>query len=66
MTKAQAKKFEQALAQVPKEPSIEKGMHPRLGQAQQEAMQSQLESLREQIRDYEMLRRPGGKVRLTT
>ncbi len=62
ITKAQAKKFEQALAQIPKESSTKKGVHPRLAQAQKDAMQSQLDSLRTQIKDYERLRRRGGKA----
>ena len=61
ITKAQAKKFEQALAQLPKERSREKGMHPRLAKAQKDAMQSQLQSLHQQINEYERLRRGGGK-----
>jgi len=62
ITKAQAKKFEQALAQLPKERSIEKGVHPRLAMAQKDAMRSQLQSLRQQINEYERLRRGGGKA----
>ncbi|MEK6320243.1 MAG: hypothetical protein AABN33_01030 [Acidobacteriota bacterium] len=61
ITKAQAKKFEQALAQR-KERSIEKGVYPRLAKAQKDAMQSQLQSLRKQISEYERLRRRGGKA----
>lgn len=62
ITKAQAKRFEQALAQLPKERSIEKGVHPLLAKAQKDALQSQLQSLRKQIKDYERLRRGGGKA----
>ena len=62
ITKAQAKKFEQALAQLSKERSIGKGMHPRLAKAQKDALQSQLDSLTKQIKDYERLRRRGGKA----
>jgi DNA-binding XRE family transcriptional regulator len=62
ITKAQAKKFEQALGQLPKERLIEKGVHPRLAKAQKDAMQSQLQSLRKQINEYERLRRRGGKA----
>jgi ribosome-binding protein aMBF1 (putative translation factor) len=62
ITKAQAKKFEQALAQLPKKRLIEKGVHPRLAKAQKDALQSQLDSLTKQIRDYERLRRRGGKA----
>jgi ribosome-binding protein aMBF1 (putative translation factor) len=62
ITKAQAKKFEQALAQLPKEHSIGGGVHPRLAKAQKDALRSQLDSLSKQIRDYERLRRRGGKA----
>lgn len=60
ITKAQAQKFEQALAQLPKERSIVGGVHPRLAKAQKDALQSQLDSLTKQIRDYDRLRRRGG------
>ena len=62
VTKAQAKKFEQAITQLPKERSIVKGVHPRLAKAQKDAMKSQLQSLRKQINEYERLRRGGGKA----
>lgn len=61
ITKAQAKKFNDALSQFEKERPA-KNLHPRLVRAQKDAMQSQLESLRRQIRDYEQLRRHGGKT----
>jgi ribosome-binding protein aMBF1 (putative translation factor) len=62
ITKAQARKFEQALALLGKEGSIGKGVHPRLAKAQKDALQSQLDSLTKQIKDYERLRRRGGKA----
>jgi ribosome-binding protein aMBF1 (putative translation factor) len=62
ITKAQTKKFEQALAQLPKGRSMGKGVHPRLAKAQKDALQSQLDSLNKQIKDYERLRRRGGKA----
>lgn len=62
ITKAQAKKFERALAQLPKKRLTEKVVHPRLAKAQKDALQSQLDSLTEQIKDYERLRRRGGKA----
>jgi ribosome-binding protein aMBF1 (putative translation factor) len=62
ITKAQAKKFEQALAQLAKERRMKSGLHPRLAQAEKDAVRSQLESLRKQIRGYERLRRRGGKA----
>lgn len=62
ITKAQATKFEHALAQLPKESLIRKGVHPRLAKAQKDALRSQLESLRKQLNDYERLRGRGGKT----
>lgn len=62
ITKAQAKKFEHALAQLPKESLIRKSVHPRLAKAEEDALRSQLESLRKQLNDYERLRRRGGKT----
>jgi ribosome-binding protein aMBF1 (putative translation factor) len=62
ITKAQAKKFQQALAQLSSGLSIHKGIHPRLAKAQKDAMRSQLQSLRQQINEYERLRRRGGKA----
>jgi hypothetical protein len=61
ITKAQAKKFEQVLAQLSKERSIGKGMHPRLAKAQKDALQSQLDSLTKQIKDYERIAPPWGQ-----
>lgn len=61
ITKAQAKKFQNALSTFEEE-RPPKNLHPRLVRAQKDAMQSQLESLRKEIRDYERLRRHGGKT----
>src|ERR1700751_1791958 len=55
ITKAEAVKFKQALVALDKEPAHE-GVHPRLVQAQREAMQSQLDELNEEIAEYERLK----------
>ena len=53
ITKAEAERFEQALAH-----STEQGthLHPRMRQAMQEGLESQLADLREQLAEYEALR----------
>lgn len=61
ITKAQAKKFHDAVNQFEEERPA-RNLHPRLVRAQKDAMQSQLETLRREIRDYEKLRRHGGKA----
>lgn len=61
ITKAQAKKFQSALSMFEEERPA-RNLHPRLVRAQKDAMQSQLESLRKEIRDYDKLRRHGGKT----
>jgi ribosome-binding protein aMBF1 (putative translation factor) len=61
ITRAQARKFQHALTQLDKKLPVKNSVHPRLARAQKDALQSQLESLRRQIRDYETLRRRGGK-----
>ncbi len=53
ITKAEAKRFEEALAQPEKE-SLR--IHPRIQQAMREGLESQLEELRDQIAEYEALR----------
>lgn len=57
ITKAQAAKFEQALKQFDERPAKVAGVHPRLVQAQREAIGSQLESLRAELKEYERLQR---------
>jgi ribosome-binding protein aMBF1 (putative translation factor) len=54
ITKAQAEKFERALAEI--SASGDTGLHPLLQKAQREGIQSQLEELQEQISEYEALR----------
>lgn len=55
VTRAQAIKFEQALAELERV-GAEDGLHPLLEKAQRESLQSQMDDLREQVREYEALR----------
>lgn len=57
ITKAQAEKFKQALAEFDDRPSAHPGVHPKLIKAQREAIASQFESLQQEIKEYEELRR---------
>jgi hypothetical protein len=65
ITKAEVRKFEHTLTRFANLPRSKKVMHPSLVQAEKEALQSQLASLREQIEDYEESRRGDGKKRGT-
>src|ERR1700712_2836832 len=55
ITIAQATKFEQALSQSDASEIIA-GLHPLIRKAQRDALQSQLDELREQINEYESLK----------
>lgn len=55
ITKAQAKEFENALAQITAAPPPA-DLHPVLAQAEEDALRSQLEDLLEQLHEYEGLR----------
>jgi len=55
ITKAQANKFEHALSQTATSEAAA-GIHPLIQKAQRDALQSQLDELREQIAEYESLR----------
>jgi len=55
ITKSQAQKFEQALAQGDAAEEVA-GLHPLIQKAQKDALQSQSDELREQIAEYESLR----------
>ncbi len=57
ITRAQAEKFKLALAEFDDRPSTHPGAHPKLVKAQREAIASQLESLQQEIKEYERLRR---------
>jgi transcriptional regulator with XRE-family HTH domain len=55
ITKAQAKQFERALDRLNDTPAT-MAVHPRLVQAERDAVRSQIEDLRQQINEYEQLR----------
>lgn len=57
ITKAQAAKFAEALKGFDTRPAAHPGVHLKLIKAQRDAMQSQLESLNEEINEYEHLRK---------
>jgi ribosome-binding protein aMBF1 (putative translation factor) len=59
ITKAEAKKFEEAIESFDERPEAHPGVAPRLIQAMKEAMASELEILQEQIKEYERLQRRG-------
>ncbi|MBI4605346.1 MAG: helix-turn-helix transcriptional regulator [Planctomycetes bacterium] len=56
ISKAQAARFERTLAQFDESPSGHPEVPQRLIRAQREALASQLESLRQEIKEYERLR----------
>lgn len=56
ITKAQAAKFAQAVKEFDARPSKHPGVHPKLIKAQREALASQLESLNEELKEYERVR----------
>lgn len=55
ITKAQAEKFEQALARSLQPSAANSQLHPLILKAQQDALRSQLEELREQLKEYDAL-----------
>ncbi len=57
ITKAQAAKFAEALKAFDTRPAAHLGVHPKLVKAQCDALASQLESLNEEINEYERLRK---------
>lgn len=57
ITKAQAAKFAQALREFDPRPTKHPNVHPCLIQAQRDALASQLETLKEELRDYERTRK---------
>jgi ribosome-binding protein aMBF1 (putative translation factor) len=56
ITKAQAAKFEAALKSFLEDSADDQATHPRLIKAQADALQSQCESLQDELREYEKLR----------
>ena len=63
ITKAAAKKFEQAVKNFDESPAAHRKAHPRLVQAEKEGIASQLATLRRELREYERLR--SGRVRIS-
>ncbi len=63
ITKAAAKKFEQALKNFDERLAAHRGTHPRLIKAEKEGIASQLATLRRELREYERLR--AGRVRIS-
>lgn len=53
ITKAQAAKFAQAVKEFDTHRSAHPGLHPKLIKAQRDALQSQLQSLQQEIKEYE-------------
>jgi ribosome-binding protein aMBF1 (putative translation factor) len=56
VTQSQVKKFEEALTQLTQNLSKTEEVHPLLFKAQQDALQSQLKDLREELLEYEALK----------
>ncbi|HMV86437.1 MAG TPA: helix-turn-helix transcriptional regulator [Blastocatellia bacterium] len=57
ITKAQAEKFRRSLNEFDDSPARHVGIHPKLIKAQREAIASQLESLEQEIQEYEQLQK---------
>jgi transcriptional regulator with XRE-family HTH domain len=64
ITKAEAEKFKLTLSDLEKGGADRTDIHPRLIQAEREALQSQLDELNEEISEYELLK--SGKVQVIT
>ena len=56
ITKAQAKRFSQTLADLQKRCSESEGIHPLIAEAQENAVRSQLADLEKELREYESLK----------
>ncbi len=56
ITKSEVERFRQALAELESNPTGQEGIHPRLIQAQREALQSQLDDLVHELAEYEKLK----------
>jgi ribosome-binding protein aMBF1 (putative translation factor) len=61
ITKAQARRFVEALTQLSVRSRSQKGVHPRLVKAEREAIESQLQSLSKELSEYDRLRRRRGR-----
>ena len=62
ITKAASERFKQALTDFGNDAGNQEGVHPRLVQAQREALQSQLDDLLHELAEYEALK--AGTVRV--
>jgi hypothetical protein len=58
ISKAEAERFSQALADLEARGPGRERVHPRLAQAERDALQSQLDELVDDITEYEMLSNP--------
>jgi len=56
ITKSEVERFRHTLAELESSPQGQEGVHPRLIQAQREALQSQLDDLLHEIAEYETLK----------
>jgi len=56
ITKAEADRFRRALEELERNSGAQEGVHPRLVKAQLDAVQSQLDDLREELSEYELLK----------
>jgi ribosome-binding protein aMBF1 (putative translation factor) len=61
ISRAQVRRFEEAAAQLSARKKSKKGVHPVLVKAQRKAIESQLQSLRKELADYDEIRRHGHK-----
>lgn len=62
ITKAQAEKFAKALQDISEETSPDDKLHPTLAKAQREALQSQYEELKQELKEYQELKSGKRKV----
>lgn len=56
ITKAEVKNFEQALASFSADSEVRAGIHPRLIQAERDALESQILDMKDELRQYEQLK----------
>ena len=59
ITKAQAARFARTLESLERDPTEAPGVHPRIAQAQRDALRSQLADLNQELREYESLQAGG-------
>ncbi len=56
ITRSQADRFATTIENLEQHPGAVEGVHPRIAQAQRDALKSQLEDLQQELREYESLR----------